>query len=69
MAVGHTVGHLYIRGLIHQSARSSVGLSTSWIVHQLDCPSVGLSISWIVHQLVHPSVYSEFIEIKKSKTI
>ena len=45
MAVGHTVGHLYIRGLIHQSARSSVGLSTSWIVHQLDCPSVGLSIS------------------------
>ena len=50
MAVGHTVGHLYIRGLIHQSARSSVGLSTSWIVHQLgivhqlDCPSVSSSI-------------------------
>lgn len=53
MAVGHSVSHLYIRGLIYQSARSSVGLSTSWIVHQL----------------VHPSVYSEFIEIKKSKTI
>ncbi len=45
MAVGRSVSHLYIRGLIHQSARSSVGLSTSWFIHQLDCPSVELSIS------------------------